>query len=487
MVSLVSGLAARAVAAATPRRGHAVVVLAAAMPVLLMAPGCGEDEDYLTADTSHWRHPCHGPSTTNRDRDLSFFHWTADGSHLLFGADNKIWILEIEGARLQQVADTYLVDDVDGRIWSWPKTGFYADVSPDGSRIVYSTCEYPDGGYELASVDIDGTNKRRLTRDGHFEHYPVWSPDGRKIAFIDFRFYSDPTLFNWDPSVLPFVVDTYPSKSFEFQDELKLSILPMESGARGLLSALLRRGGIRRLEATSGVDPSSPPVWSPDSDHLAFIAHERERRPFLHTVRSDGSKLTRIGETTALPTWSPDGDELAYASVDGDVPALYAVRPDGKGRRLIWSGRADEGFAPISEVLWSPDRSEILFLSNELYLVRPDGGGLRRLGIPRHVPNARAAWSPDGSRIAVYYPYQQIVTVSRDGAELLVHAETGNIHAVPPRLGANPPEAIPPRGVFRPLNPPLSIALDRLDCSAPATYVYGSWLENCRPKGEDGS
>ena len=63
----------------------------------------------------------------------------------------------------------------------------------------------------------------------------------------------------------------------------------------------------------------------------------------------------------------------------------------GAGRRLIWSGRADEGFAPISEVLWSPDGSEILFLSNELYLVRPDGGGLRRLGIPRHVPNVRLA------------------------------------------------------------------------------------------------
>ena len=274
-------LATRAVAACAARRGHAVVGLAAAILLLLMAPGCREDEDYLTADTSHWRNPCHGPSTTYRDRDL-FFHWTADGSHLLFGADSKIWILEAEGAGLQQVADTYVIDDIDGRIRSWPKTGFYADVSPDGSRIVYSTCEYPDGGYELASVDIDGTNKRRLTRDGHFEHYPVWSPDGRKIAFIDFRFYSDPTLFNWDPS-LPVMVDTYPSESFE--DTVKLSVLPMESGARRLLSALLRRGGIRRLEATSGVDLSSPPVWSPDSDHLAFIANEGERRPFLHTVR----------------------------------------------------------------------------------------------------------------------------------------------------------------------------------------------------------
>ena len=180
-------------------------------------------------------------------------------------------------------------------------------------------------------------------------------------------------------------------------------------------------------------------------------------------LRSDGSKLTRIGETTAPPTWSPDGGELVYAAVDGDEPALYAVRRDGTGRRLIWSGEADEGFAPISQVLWSPDGSEILFFSNESYLVRPDGGGLRRLGIPRHVPNVRAAWSPDGSRIAIYYPYQQIVTVSRDGAELLVHAE-----ADIEELSARDPRGSEPlRPRFRALDPPLAIALPyRSDCSS---------------------
>ena len=378
---------------------------------------------------------------------------------LVFDVDATIWTLNVESAELLQVADVN-----PDRSFNF---GFYADVSPDGSRIVYSTCEYFDDGYEIVTVKMDGTGRRRLTQDGYFDHYPVWSPDGRKIAFIDFRFYSDPTLFNWDPS-LPIMVDTYPSESFE--DEVKLSVLPMESGARRLLSALLRRGGISRLEATSGVDLSSPPVWSPDSDHLAFIAHEGERRPFLHTVRSvlhtvrsDGSKLTRIGETTAPPTWSPDGDELAYATVDGDVPALYAVRPDGTGRRVIWSGGADDGFAPISQVLWSPDGSEILFFSNEPYLVRPDGGGLRRLGIPRNVPDARAAWSPDGSRIAIHYPYQQIVTVSRDGTEVLIHAQADIDQKLPPRERSEPY----PRAGFRALDPPLAIALPyRPACSS---------------------
>ena len=49
-------------------------------------------------------------------------------------------------------------------------------------EIVYSTCEYPLDGYEIAAVRVDGTDKRRLTEDGYFDHYPVWSPDGRRIG-----------------------------------------------------------------------------------------------------------------------------------------------------------------------------------------------------------------------------------------------------------------------------------------------------------------
>ena len=474
----------RPIAANARRRGYAVGGLAAVVLMLLVAHGCGQDAPWQ--DQSQFEsdigNPCgYDPITSDYGEDLyeHFLHWTPDGSHLVFDVDATIWTLNVESAELLQVADVN-----PDRSFNF---GFYADVSPDGSRIVYSTCEYFDDGYEIVTVKMDGTGRRRLTQDGYFDHYPVWSPDGKQIAFVRQRLYADPTR---DGQIW---VDHYPIFARELPS-VKLTILRAE---KGILDVFLRRGDVSRLEATSRL-ALAPPVWSPDGDHLAFIVNEgeghrysyRDRRAYrytrvLHTVRADGSRLARIGETTALPTWSPDGDELAYAAVDGEVSALYAVRPDGTGRRLVWSGGADEGFAPISQVLWSPDGSEILFFSNESYLVRPDGGGLRRLGIPRHVPDARAAWSPDGSRIAIHYPYQQIVTVSRDGTELVVHAEAANIGTLPPKFP--PLEAIPPRSDLRALDPPLTIALDRLDCSAPVVYVYGSWLEHCTPKGEDGS
>ncbi len=370
-----------------------------------------------------------------------FIHWAEGGTSLLFDHDDLILVLDIAGAQVRELADV----DVNDKF----AYGFYADVSPDGSRVVYSTCEYmPDEpepeigkyseGYEIASVNMDGTDRKRLTKNERFDHYPVWSPNGTQVATV---------------------THAYMGISFKESD--------LEDYALTSWDALFMRLVIRSADAPAEWQPLSltsrvalyPPVWSPDGQHLAFIANEGEFLPYddirrLYIIDSDGSDLIRIGETTASATWSPDGKELAFASIEGETPIIYAVRPDGTGIRTIWRGEPNNpvtSISRVSQVSWSPDGSELLFLAGEVYflnegyladeayLVQSDGTDLRRLA--PGIPSARAAWSPDGSRIAIYQPGEHIVTISRDGTDV---RELLKGDAISNLLTLNPEEAVSP-------------------------------------------
>ena len=361
----------------------------------------------------------------------------------MFDHDDLILALDIAGAQVREVADVdpdYQETGSHDGFYRF-EYGFYADVSPDGSRVVYSTCEYmPDepetwlysGGYEIAVVNIDGTDKKRLTKNERLDFYPVWSPDGTQVAIV-----ADEAFEGFGPVIMP------ADSPEEWQPLHYANWVAMY-----------------------------PPVWSPDGQRLAFIANEGEFRDDgiagLYVIGSNGEGLTRIGDANAPAAWSPDGEELAFASVDGDAPIIYVVRPDGTGMRTIWRGEPKvppESISLVSQVSWAPDGSELLFLvgrayrarkeglpipydsayfsneyyTDEAYLVRSDGTDLRLLA--PGIPSNRTAWSPDGSRIALYQPGRHIVTISRDGTDLrflVIVDEEGRIHALDLSLSERP-------------------------------------------------
>ena len=58
---------------------------------------------------------------------------------------------------------------------------YFPSWSPDGSKIAYSTSRY--GGFEIFTMNADGSNPQRLTNNPYLDLYPSWSPDGSKIAY----------------------------------------------------------------------------------------------------------------------------------------------------------------------------------------------------------------------------------------------------------------------------------------------------------------
>ena len=342
--------------------------------------------------------PCGAsPGSSNVDFQQGFLDWVEGDSHLVFDRAHTIWSVNVETAEAMEVVNA---NPTDRRFLY----GYHADASPAGDRIVYATCEYPidypagyapimqNGGYEIATIDVDGTEKRRLTYNTDFENYPAWSPDGTLIAFV----------------AVPHSEGTVPGHYEPLFAELTI----MAADGSGL-----RRIDVPLYAGTMGVG-LYPPVWSPDGRRLAFIVNERDGEAFkkvLYTIRSEelgDSELHRVGETADLPSWSPDGERLAFARDDESGGSVYVTRYDGTGPR-----RAAH-FA--AEVSWSPDGSEILLAGGALHVVQPDGAGLRRLGPAQPGIHADVAvWSSDGSMIAARSG-EVIFTMRRDGTDVRV-------------------------------------------------------------------
>ena len=369
---------------------------------------------------------CTPPNREPMDDSPHFLHWTPDGSQLIFDLSDTIWTVDSQGTRVDAVVD--LDPEADYR----SSYGFYADLSPDGSRMVYSTCEYPlvvstsEGAgtphlYEIALADLDGGGRQRLTQSQGFDSYPVWSPDGDSIAFIR--------------SGVPYD-DTW--------------IYLIEDGSEA------SRLWLEDLGVEAGL---SPPAWSPDGESLAFLGYEptsSDRHPCLYTGTTDELDLEqlritrytpfRVTEATGPPSWSPDGQYLAFTRSGGEDAGVYVVRPNGTGLRRIVDGFSKGPLwsldvTELSENVymfrgtpaWTSNSKRLLFITREVaphllgesngfvpsrvFTVGLDGGEIVELDIPlpEFLRVTAAAWSPDGSRVAVsgdirQFPWGELAT-----------------------------------------------------------------------------
>jgi len=225
------------------------------------------------------------------------------------------------------------------------KFGRYPAPSPDGHSLAFSWAG------DIWTVPINGGVATRLSGSDGYDWYPVWSPDGDKIAFMSDRYGSEDL----------FVIDsdggTAERITFASNGDLLSGWLPDGSG----LIFSSRRGGTWpnhreplsvNFEADYGEGPGMPEVlvpspglqavMNPDRNQIAFHfgAGNRYREGYRGTHKEDiwiyekltgnFTQVTNNDVSNTDPMWSADGSNLYYRSEESGVGNIWVIKPLGE-------------------------------------------------------------------------------------------------------------------------------------------------------------
>ena len=165
--------------------------------------------------------------------------------------------------------------------------------------------------------------------------------------------------------------------------------------------------GSNLVNLTNAPEIDQGPRWSPDGTQILWnrgSTRWRHGAADIFTMNADGSDKRNLGNGN-WPRWSPDGRMIGFTLGRVDQQNAFVMNADGSGRRRV----TDELF-PTRFLSWSRDGTKVAFdhrkhfgfVQNKIYIVNLDGTGFFEL--TKDVPEIDcygAAWSPDGTKIAI--------------------------------------------------------------------------------------
>ena len=325
-------------------------------------------------------------------KDISLIDGSPDGSELLVvdgtvGQDSPSWVVPAVAGSPRRLGDAV------GHAGSW---------SPDGRKIAWVN------GPDLYVSNSDGTGSRKLVsmKPEGMVWRPAWSPDGRRLVFTRrgsglWEVSADgaglrPLLPGWNEECCG--IWTPNGKYFIFasgRGSTSFNLWAIREDA-GLFRKVRREpvqltAGPVSLKFGSVVSRDGRKIFThgqePRAELARYDARSQQFVPYLGRLSVEGATFSKDGQWVAYTTY-PQRD-LWRSKVDGSQQLQLTYPP------LI-------AYTPR----WSPDAKRIAFFAQtyptmgyHIYVVPADGGTSPQQLAPAGIDSADPSWSPDGNSL----------------------------------------------------------------------------------------
>jgi len=236
------------------------------------------------------------------------------------------------------------------------------EISPDGKHVALALPDQQAGTFDIWILEIERNLLTRLTFETETELAPIWSPDGRLVAFTGDangrnNVYVKPVSGSGASELLfesgndCYVTDWSPDGTMISYTEIDST----GSSSVGLF-ILGPDGGPRKYRETSFNQWGS--AFSPDGHWLAYSSNETgTSEVFVESIAPDGGRWRVSSEGGLFPRWAAAGDRLYFLKPNGELLAAeISMSPDGVrfGRTTTIAQGLEAGNMPS----YSEDRTD---------------------------------------------------------------------------------------------------------------------------------